>query len=114
MKRAALLLAVLIALTALPARAVPRDYEEGYAQGVADSCAGILLIEPEEYTFVLNLTKHRIHEAGKKCGPDKPYNTAWFNGTAEELRAALDLLGWSEGYADCGNCRPGVLKGEEG
>ena len=110
-RSSAVLSAILLtAFTAAGARAVSSDYEEGYAQGILDSCAGILLIEPEEYTFVLNLTKHKIHEAGKKCGPDKPYNTAWFCGTAEELRAVLDLLGWSEAYTDCGNCKPHVME----
>ena len=114
MKRAALLLAVLIALTALPARAVSQDYEEGYARGVAESCAGILLIEPEAYDYVLNLNKRKVHKAGKSCTKEMlQANTAYFAGTAEELRAALEQLGWIEEYGDCGQCRPRVLQGGE-
>ena len=32
--------------------------------------------------------------------------------TAEELRAALEQLGWIEEYGDCGQCRPRVIEQE--
>ena len=83
-----------------PSAAISSSYEDGYAAGLRAAGAGILLIEPEEYDFVLNLNKRTIHEAGKKCGPDVQYNTAYFIGTAEELREALIRLGWMDGWME--------------
>ena len=113
-RSAAWILAAALLFGSVPARAVSQDWEEGYAAGLRAAGAGIVLIEPEAYDYVLNLNKRKVHKAGKSCTKEMlQANTAYFAGTAEELRAALEQLGWIEEYGDCGQCRPRVLQGGE-
>ena len=104
---AALALAA-IALLSLraPSAAFDGSFEDGYKQGVLESCAGIRLIAPEEYDYVLNMSKKKIHKAGKACTKNMAQaNTAYFAGTAEELLAAMDMLGWTDAYENCDRCK---------